>query len=226
MVISKKEYGDKGGIYKMTCRPNGKAYIGQTKKFCRRFREHINDLKQNKHHNQDILNDYIKYGEDAFQFEILYEGSENLDELEKRFIEETRASGSCYNVFSGGLIDYVATKEFGEKVSLGNKGKKLSDEAKKNRSKATKKQWENDDYRNIMIESAKKQWLNQEYREKMTKIHTGWHENGHNKLTVEKVKEARERAKNGEKISALATEYGVAYPTMVSAINGTTWKNI
>ena len=226
MIISKREYGDNGGIYKMVCTSNGKVYIGQTINFCRRFREHLSDMKLSRHHNQDILNDYLKYGEDAFEFEILYEGSENLDELERRFIEEARASGDCYNVFSGGLIDYVATKEFGEKVSIGNKGKKVSDEVKKNQSKATKKQWENADYRKIMVESAKKQWQNPEYREKMINAHKGWHDNGRNILTVEKVKEARERAKNGEKVSALAVEYGVAYPTMASAINGTNWKNI
>jgi hypothetical protein len=61
------------GIYELKCLEFGKNYIGQTgRNFRQRYREHINDIRQNKEksgYSQHILNTYHKYGtiEDTVQ---------------------------------------------------------------------------------------------------------------------------------------------------------------
>jgi len=70
----------KTGIYKITCIPNGKLYIGSAScvnggksrvGFLCRLNQHKYDLIKNKHKNIPLQNAYNKYGMDKFSFEIL-----------------------------------------------------------------------------------------------------------------------------------------------------------
>lgn len=71
----------KTGIYKITCIINDKVYIGAalgvaaTGKhkigFYRRWREHITNLRLNRHRNSHLQHAWNKYGSDSFRFEIL-----------------------------------------------------------------------------------------------------------------------------------------------------------
>lgn len=73
-----------GGIYRITCKSNGSFYIGQASRFLKRFREHANTLKQNKHHNIRLQNCYNKYGIEAFSIEPI----ETIDEISKEVLTE------------------------------------------------------------------------------------------------------------------------------------------
>ena len=46
------------------------------------------------------------------------------------------------------------------------------------------------------------------------------------KLTTEKVRELRRRAADGERVKALANEFGVAMITAYNAIYGPTWLSV
>jgi len=59
------------GVYKITCLANGKFYIGSTKKFKQRWKEHRWKLKAGTHHSKYMQNCWNKYGEDTFKFEVL-----------------------------------------------------------------------------------------------------------------------------------------------------------
>jgi group I intron endonuclease len=71
----------KTGIYKITCIPNGKFYIGSAAfirsmsksklGFLGRLYKHLNSLKNNRHPNPNLQNSYNKYGIENFVFEIL-----------------------------------------------------------------------------------------------------------------------------------------------------------
>lgn len=61
----------KAGIYKLTNTINGRAYIGSTVGFKRRWKQHTNSLKGNQHQNKFLQADFNKCGELAFAFEIL-----------------------------------------------------------------------------------------------------------------------------------------------------------
>lgn len=61
----------KCGVYKITCIPNGKIYIGSSKNIDKRWRKHIDELRYQEHPNKFLQQDYNLYGEDKFKFEII-----------------------------------------------------------------------------------------------------------------------------------------------------------
>lgn len=59
------------GIYKIYFQNSSKLYIGSSKDICRRWSNHLNDLRKNKHCNKHLQNAYNKYGYYNIQFEIV-----------------------------------------------------------------------------------------------------------------------------------------------------------
>ena len=59
---------DKGGIYIIENKVDGKKYIGQTIGFKKRFKHHRISLRGNKHRNPHLQHAWNKYGEDNFKF--------------------------------------------------------------------------------------------------------------------------------------------------------------
>jgi group I intron endonuclease len=67
-----------GLIYKIINNETNKIYIGQTKRSLReRKNEHFRELRNQNHYNTQLQEDYNKYGESSFTFEIL---ENNIDE--------------------------------------------------------------------------------------------------------------------------------------------------
>lgn len=66
-----KENANKGGVYRILNKKNGREYFGSTARFKQRAREHLLALKNNKHHNSFLQRDFNKCGSDVFQFEVL-----------------------------------------------------------------------------------------------------------------------------------------------------------
>lgn len=59
------------GIYRITCTPTGKFYIGSAINLRERWREHRKNLRGNRHVNKHLQNAWNKHCEDAFTFEVL-----------------------------------------------------------------------------------------------------------------------------------------------------------
>ena len=59
------------GIYCITSKVNGKRYVGSSVRICKRWKDHLRALRNNKHHSQHLQNHYNKYGEDDLVFSIL-----------------------------------------------------------------------------------------------------------------------------------------------------------
>lgn len=213
-------------VYEIRCLANNAVYIGQTKDYRRRIQEHKRSLQKGRHRNKQMQSDYDKFGEEQFVSTILSSGAENMDQLESEYIRNARASGVCYNVFSGGMAGYTANQAFRDRISEVHRGRVDSDETRRRKSENAKRQWQNADYRNLMVQSVKNQWKDGEYRQIMHNAHTGKSDACGHKLTAEYVLQMRDRHKNGETFSALAAEYGVSYCTARSAILGESWKNI
>lgn len=95
------------GIYTITNKATGKLYIGESLDIYRRWHdEHIPQLRKNRHYNKELQNDFNKYGEEKFSFEILerYSGNDPISTkariliLESYFITQFGKAGiSLYN---------------------------------------------------------------------------------------------------------------------------------
>ena len=89
---------DVTGVYSITNIVNGKMYIGSSKHVFQRYREHKKDLNNGTHAGAELQNDWNKYGEDKFEFNLLLETS-YADSLkyEREFIEKFHSNQFGYN---------------------------------------------------------------------------------------------------------------------------------
>ena len=92
------------GVYKMENKKTGVIYIGCSTQLKRRFRDHKNNLKKNKHKNGLLQEAYNQYGLDVFEFEVIKEYPpdtpfEVLEKEETRLILENHTKGiPMYNL--------------------------------------------------------------------------------------------------------------------------------
>lgn len=77
--MGRKKIEPIAGIYMITCKANGKIYIGSSKDVMFRKRRHFSQIFIRAKRN-DFAEDLMKYGKEGFDFEILCE----CDHLGKR----------------------------------------------------------------------------------------------------------------------------------------------
>lgn len=95
----------KAYIYFIINKVNEKRYVGQTTDFSRRKYTHFRHLRENRHANIKLQNAWNKYGEENFIIErIIFENTtkEELDELEKYYIQKYDSINNGYNIKEGG----------------------------------------------------------------------------------------------------------------------------
>lgn len=91
------------GIYKIENTVNGKCYIGQSEDIGRRIQTHFRALRSGAHYNKHLQSAWDKYGEDAFDVQVVTEcDPRDLDETEIRYIREYNAFANGYNMGVGG----------------------------------------------------------------------------------------------------------------------------
>ena len=132
------------GIYKITHRETGRVYIGQSIKLKRRHNAYKNSGGSGNG-NSVIKRAILKYNWDAFDWEILlYANDINyLNEMEIKLISFYDClSPKGFNIETGGL-NAPFPEHLKKLFSEQRKGKKFSDEAKKNMSIGQKKRWAN-----------------------------------------------------------------------------------
>lgn len=114
------------GIYCIRNIKNNKIYIGQTNDIEVRWHNHINMLRRNAHNNLHLQNAWNKYGENNFEFFVIYEATENdnLNSLEKYYIKlyNTNDENCGYNLTDGGE-GYKLSEEVKNKISINGRGK-------------------------------------------------------------------------------------------------------
>ena len=120
----------KSGIYEILNTINGKRYVGSAVSLPRRKKEHRRRLLGNYHRNQYLQNAWNKYGENAFEFDVLeYWEPEFLVSMEQWWMNMLQPE---YNILptAGSPLGYRHTKESLAKQSLAQMGRKHSDETK------------------------------------------------------------------------------------------------
>lgn len=127
-------------IYLITNKINGKKYVGQTTQGLeQRWRRHCWDCTADKS-NMPVSKAIKKYGKENFAIEIL-DNCTSLEELnakEKYYAQELKTfSPNGYNLRAGNGLGSM-TDETKRKISIGNKGKKISAETLKKQSESHK----------------------------------------------------------------------------------------
>lgn len=104
----------KSVVYAIKNNENSKMYIGSTVDFPKRKREHLNSLRNNKHHSIHLQKSWNKYGENAFVFIILEEVKDvnALRIIEREWIDKVNSlkSNFGYNV-SESTLNFSASGE-------------------------------------------------------------------------------------------------------------------
>ena len=120
------------GIYKIENLITHKVYIGQSVDVKKRWTEHKHLLKNNKHDNQFLQNAWNKYGEENFKFCIVEKCAtrKQLNDRETYWKEYFDKQHGTYNLGRTGNA-HNTSQETREKISLIQKGKKMSNESKR-----------------------------------------------------------------------------------------------
>jgi len=74
-------------IYQIKSKQNGKIYVGETLRGELRWKQHLYELRVSRHPNSLLQEDFDKFGEEAFEWEILQELPKDKDVL---LLEEIR----------------------------------------------------------------------------------------------------------------------------------------
>ena len=77
------KYRNKSGIYYLKNKVTGKIYIGSSNDIGSRISKHFSQLRKGNHPNNNMLKDYIAYGEDSFTFGVITYAFENLKSKER-----------------------------------------------------------------------------------------------------------------------------------------------
>ncbi len=96
------------GIYMFKNKVRNLVYIGQSIDIEKRRKQHISLLRKGEHQNARFQDDWIIYGEDAFEFTILKQCiSVDLNYYERAYIEDYNATNEFYgyNISKGNGID-------------------------------------------------------------------------------------------------------------------------
>lgn len=172
-----------GYIYKFHNKITNKDYIGQTVRTLNdRISEHLYEASHNKDNNY-FHNALNKYGIENFEISILHTvDAENkqlllnkLNLLEIKEIKNHNSFEDGYNSHMGGF-NHNTSEYTKQNISNACKGKKFSDEHRKNLSNSLK--------------GCKKGERSQEYREKISKSHQ------HRTYEYLRTPEARKKASN------------------------------
>lgn len=190
------------GIYRIRNLVNGKMYIGFTSmNFGDRRDSHFACLRNNYHFNHDLQNDFNKYGESNFVFEVVEEiESDDIlkyQEKEIYYISLYDTVNTGYNYTAGGNNHIRPTREkirqMAEINRIANTGKRVSEETKKRMSISHRK------------------------RKDLSKP---------NILSEKDVIDIKNRLIGGEWLKVLADEYSVSV-SCISCINkNKTWRNV
>ena len=134
----------RSGVYKITCKPTGKSYIGSTVNIKGRMHRHLRALK-NGDNSRYLQRAWNKHVEEAFEFEVLlYCSEEDLLFYEQRAMDVYRTADSRYGFnispIAGSQLGMRHSEETKRKIGLSSSQRSFShtEEAKRKISIAKK----------------------------------------------------------------------------------------
>lgn len=201
------EHTREAGIYKLTCRINGKVYIGKSVSLYTRLNYHKNC--SNKISDKGFLKNAItKYGWDSFDVEILEifkDFDKNNDEHNNLILEREAFFINWFNSTDkkiGYNICETSTDRTGiplkeetkQKLSMFWLGKKKSDETRKRMSRARLGKKLSVKHKQSLKDAKARSLMSEEHKEKLLKANLG-------KKLSEETKEKIRQANLGKVVS-------------------------
>ena len=209
------------GIYSITNKSNGKMYIGKTEdRFIERYWNHRWKLKEKRHENKHLERSWNKYGSGNFEFNVIHRLRENeeINELEKRYIERYGSNRNGYNMTLGGegapgfYLDENARKIIGEKNRIHGIGRKVSEAAKQKMSKSSKRHSPSQKTLEALRRFHTGKVVSESTKQKLREANTG-SKSPSAKLNEKQVEEIKIKFMAGAKPRGIAEEYSVSRET-------------
>lgn len=224
------------GVYKITCKENGKIYVGISKEVHQRIsRGHFSTAfcKSDATYDYPLHKDIRRYGKDAFEIEVLAKNIENrelLKLLEQYYIDMYDCKyPNGYNLTDGGDCLPEWSKEQRERFSF-SRGSFTEEEII-----SLRKAYKNGEKPTVIYNSLYKDriswggfinvWRGTRYSHIMPEVFEN--RKTRTKLTEEQVLEIRKKFSQ-EKVAynTFAQEYGVTKQCIAAIIKRETWKHI
>lgn len=115
------------GVYIIENTLNGNFYIGSSEiSIENRWKDHLNDLRGNRHHSQRLQNSFNKHGESNFQMRILAECAVEEAIRKEQFFMDTWEPEFNMNPTAGNCSGRKFTEETKQKMSLSAKKRGLN----------------------------------------------------------------------------------------------------
>jgi group I intron endonuclease len=204
------------GIYKITNLTTSQIYIGSSVDVRRRMMKHKSLLKRGDHHSIFLQRSWDKYGEEAFDFELILKVPETsaLLENEQKFIDDLKPEFNMCPI-AGNRLGYKHTDE--TKSILAEKSKGNTNFKGRKHTDATKEK---------MRQHHLGKKMSDESKEKMRQHHLGKKRPEAVKKKISetmkgqkyrraindevKISEIRKKLSEGQSRNSLAKEYGVS----------------
>lgn len=219
------------GIYCITFKESSRKYVGQTKVFGKRLKQHLRELQKNIHFNDILQRSFNKYGIESFVFIILEEcGEMELSQREIYWAEVYKdylmnlGQVGCNIPMSDLTKNKIREKAVGRRHSMetrkkisevqigkvGQKGKKLSKEQ----------------YLKMSIKrKGIKPKITQEQKQKGVAIRRVWLDNKTSGLNYELAKKIKELLPLYPP-SVIAKMLNVSYSMVSNIKSGLAWKHV
>ena len=157
-------------VYKITCRNNGKCYIGVTKHPKQRYKDHCFDARHNSPF--PVHNAMRKHGIHQFDFEVIYGSKDEKyirEEMETYFINLYDSHRNGYNCTDGGegTSGHIPTEETRQKRSKTMKEFHADPTKNVEYRAAMKAMAQRPEVRQQRSEAAKKRWADPVFKGKM-----------------------------------------------------------
>ncbi len=199
------------GVYQIRNIYTDDLYIGSTavRGFIKRFGDHRSKLDDQSHENQILQRVWNKYGENVFQFKILfYCDPENCLWYEQITMDHYQPKYNI-NPTAGSRLGAKLSQESKDKIRDANLGKKYSDEVNAKKGYSRIKSIEE---RQKISDSLKKHYISMQKRTA--------------KLSICDVQEIKKLIQKGWRNKELAQRFHVKPHTISAIRHQKTWRNI
>lgn len=206
MKFNYQSHSLKPGIYKITNTHTGRIYIGQAQKIKNRWQGHSNSLRNNKHQNKFIQNDYNKCKEelghdDFLVFEVVevMEGSTKKERSDREELEIAKYFDKCKDCYN-----------IKEKAGDTDRScySKTPEETKKKMSERMKNLWQDPEYLSKILPAFEASRTDPEVRQKLSiASKERWSDSEYRVLMSEKISFAKNTEENKKAVSEFMKEY-------------------